>query len=156
MGLFTRERLEIIETDIPGMYLPPKPKRPWGKIIAAIGTIAAVILVVFTVWWHYDDSPSHHKIKWSVYHPTVIDGKPLNNIGYEPVKEGSIQITARPLKHYIGECLVYKENGHLTLQAYYPNTMRITFDMRVGERVTDGCSKAYVRLYEIECCWIDN
>ena len=154
MSIFTKERLEVIETDIPGMYLPPKHKPPHGKIIAGIAALAATVFIGLQVYWHYQ-APTHHKIQWSVHHPTVLSGKPLYNKGYSPVKEGTIRITASPLKEYIGDCLVYKQNDRLTLQAYYPNTMRITADMRVGERVTEGCSEAYVRLYQIKCCWID-
>jgi hypothetical protein len=130
----------------------------WRIIIPLIGILAGIatfISFVYISWDRFFYEPKHQKIKWISYHPVVNGGNPVKNQGIAPVKEGVIQTTLKPIINKYGQCIVYKENNKLTLQAVFPNTMKITFEERVGERVTTGCSIAKSRKYTLKCCWVD-
>lgn len=152
-----QDRLKIVETNIPSLTIVKKTSRwkPIVAVIASLAGLAAIITCGFYIKDRYFYTPVHQKIVWTAYHPDVDAGKPVKNEGWSIVKEGSIQTTLLPIMNTFGECVVYKENNQLTLQASFENTKRVTSQDRIGDRVTEGCSEATIRSYSLSCCWVD-
>lgn len=167
-----KERLELLETEIPSMVKIPEPKKKfsWGKL-------AAVITIVLTIvggggffgWYklYRDSHPVHHKIYWRHHfdkkeYPTE---KAYRLGGYIPIREGSTSFPL-PLLNMTGHCTVFKENDNLLLQATVGDTNTGTYDTHIGLRVSKGCSEVYVydreklghrvhiKKNRITCCWV--
>jgi len=178
--LGVKERLEILETDIPSMAAIPEPKKKfsWGKLAAVLTLVLAIVGGGGFCGWYYiwrDVNPQRDYIQWEWRilnfwasgddHDGPIDWTPRLR-GRLPIKEGNNEFV-RSFNGYDDfklNCFVYKQDKTLSLQSIFVDEASDpSINSSTGPRVTTGCSTTKYqwnpfgpdpRTYEFECCWV--